>query len=236
MARARIELALAHVLRTQPFRDTSLLVEAFSQDHGRVGLVARGARAPKSRLRALLQPFQPLLLSWSEQGDLGSLTGAEAAAQPVTLSGEAVFCGWYLNELLLTLVQRHDPHPQLYADYTEALALLPQRIEPSLRRFEMRLLNELGYGLDLPDDLDAALHYRFDAEEGAIPVSAAAPQVLHVYSGASLIALRDERFDDAAALRDMRRLLNRQLKPLLGSRELESARLLRALRARSSLQ
>jgi DNA repair protein RecO (recombination protein O) len=233
MARARIELALAHVLRTQPFRDTSLLVEAFSQDHGRVGLVARGARAPKSRLRALLQPFQPLLLSWTEQGDLGSLTGAEAAAPPVTLAGEAVFCGWYLNELLLTLVQRHDPHAQLYADYAEAIAQLPQAIEPSLRRFELRLLNELGYGLDLPDDLDAGLHYRFDAEEGAVAAPAGAPQV---YPGASLIALRDERFDDAAALRDMRRLLNRQLKPLLGTHELESARLLRALRARSSAQ
>ena len=231
MARARIELALAHVLRTQPFRDTSLLVEAFSQDHGRVGLVARGARAPKSRLRALLQPFQPLLLSWTEQGDLGSLTGAEAAAPPVTLAGEAVFCGWYLNELLLTLLQRHDPHAQLYADYAEALAQLPQAIEPSLRHFELRLLNELGYGLDLPDDLDATLHYRFDAEEGAIAAPAGAPQV---YPGASLIALRDERFDDAAALRDMRRLLSRQLKPLLGTHELESARLLRALRARSA--
>ena len=231
MARARIELALAHVLRTQPFRDTSLLVEVFSQDHGRVGLVARGARAPKSRLRALLQPFQPLLLSWTEQGDLGSLTAAEAAAPPITLAGEAVFCGWYLNELLLTLVQRHDPHSQLYADYAEALAQLPQAIEPSLRRFELRLLNELGYGLDLPDDLDAALHYRFDSEEGAIPAPAGAPQV---YPGASLIALRDERFDDIDALRDMRRLLNRQLKPLLGTHELESARLLRALRARAA--
>jgi DNA repair protein RecO (recombination protein O) len=235
MTRARIQLAPGHVLRTSPYRDTSLLVEAWTYEHGRIGLVARGTRGAKSKTRALLQPFQPLLISWNEQGDLGALTGVEADGFAITLSGEAIFSGWYLNELLIRLLQRHDPHPALYAEYVTALARLPTSLEPALRIFEKHLLTELGYGLQLPDEIEADAAYHYDVEHGPLPADSDAPGT---FSGASLIALRDENFaaDDASrrALNDARRLLRLNLKPLLGDRELEASRLLRALRARAS--
>jgi DNA repair protein RecO (recombination protein O) len=235
MSRARIQLAPGHVLRTSPYRDTSLLVEAWTYEHGRIGLVARGTRGAKSKTRALLQPFQPLLISWNEQGDLGALTGVEADGYPVTLSGEAIFSGWYLNELLMRLLQRHDPHPALYAEYVSALARLPSSLEPALRIFEKHLLTELGYGLQLPDEIEADAAYLYDAEQGPIVCD---DDVAGAFNGASLIALRDEVFDadnaSRRALLDARRLLRLNLKPLLGDRELEASRLLRALRARSN--
>lgn len=229
MTRARVQLAAGYLLRSQPYRDTSQLIEAWTLEHGRVGLVARGTRSPKSRTRALLQVFQPLLLSWTEQGELGSLTGVESAGRAAPLDGEAVFSGWYLNELLLRLMPRQDPHPQLYHRYAEALQGLDQALEPALRRFEKHLLAELGYGLQLPDELDPARFYRYDPDLGPVPADADAADV---YPGASLIALRDERFSVPAELRPARQLLRGMLRPLLGERELESARLLRALRAR----
>lgn len=229
MARARIDLALGHVLRAQPFRDSSLLVEAWTQDHGRVGLVARSTRSPRSRTRALLQPFQPLLLSWVESGDLATLTAVEAAAPPLGLGGETVFSGWYLNELLLRLLTRHDPHPGLYRAYAIALAGLEDDLEPTLRRFELQLLDELGYGLPLDEDFVADACYRFEPEQGFVPV--AEGRRPGAVSGRSLLALREGRLDSDSERQDARRLLRSALRPLLGDRELESARLLRQLRS-----
>lgn len=232
-ARARIQLAPGYVLRVAPYRDTSLLVEVWTQDHGRVGLVSRGSRGPKSRTRALLQPFQALLLSWNEQGDLGTLTAVESGGPATTLDGEAIFSGWYLNELLLRLLQRHDPHPLLYAEYSVALGGLVAALEPSLRSFEKQLLAELGYGLHLPDDLDPNAHYHYDPDEGPLPASADLPGSC---SGLALIALRDDAFNGLPRepLRELQRLLRQRLRPLLGDRELQAARLLRALRRRQS--
>ena len=227
MTRARIQLTPGHVLRTQPYRDTSLLVEAWTYHHGRVGLIARGSRAPRSRTRALLQPFQPLLLSWNEQGDLGALTGVEADGHAAALPGEAIFSGWYLNELLIRLLPRHDPHPDLYADYVVALAQLPSALEAALRIFEKNLLTELGYGLQLDDDLDPATPYRYDTELGPVVADIGDGDA---YAGSSLIALRDEQLDDETALRDARRLLRAPLRRLLGDKPLETARLLRQIR------
>ncbi|MEW6166554.1 MAG: DNA repair protein RecO [Pseudomonadota bacterium] len=228
MART-VQLEPAYLLAVRPYRDTSLLLEAFTAAHGRVGLVARGVRGPKSRLRGLLQPFAPLLLSWRSAGELGTLSGAEAAGPAVALHGERVFHGWYVNELVLSLLQRHDPHPALYAVYA---TLLPQlagdaaEAEIALRIFEKRLLADIGYGLPLPAAPDAACHYRYDAEFGFEPAEDG-------YSGASLIALRDERFDDTAARGDARRLLRDAIRRQLGGRELKTAALLRQMRAAS---
>lgn len=230
MTRERVQLAPAYVLRTQPYRDTSLLIEAWTAGHGRIGLVARGTRSARSRTRALLQPFQPLLLSWTTQGELASLSAAEAAAPAVSLAGEKIFSGWYLNELLLRLLPRHDPHPQLYRDYEAALAQLPEALEPALRAFEKRLLAELGYGLVLPAELDSRAWYRYEPESGPVPC---ASDDAGAFSGRWLIALRDDRLEDEASLRSARRLLRCALRALLGPGELQSARLLRQLRSPS---
>lgn len=224
-----VALEPAFLLSLRPYRDSSQLLEAFSLRHGRIGLVARGARGPKSRLRGVLQPFVPLLLSWSQRGDLGSLQAAEAQAGATLLSGERIFYGWYLNELLLRLLQRHDPHPALYAIYT---ALLPElagseaQAQAALRVFEKRLLAELGYGLLLPPTLEPDRHYRYDAERGPLPAEQG-------IAGASLIALRDERLEDERARRDALPLLRAALRRHLGGQELQTAALLRSMRAQS---
>lgn len=230
MTRARIALTPGHVLSTRPYQDSSLLLEIFSRDHGRVGLVARGARGPRSRYRALLQPLQPLLLAWTEAGGLGTLTGAEADGAPCVLPGESVFYAWYVNELLLKLVQRHDPHPALYEPYTRTLAGLggPQA-EALLRYFELDLLAELGYALWWPEELVPGAHYHFDPEHGPRP---AAPGE-GTYAAEILLALAARRLQGAAELAAARRLLRQALQVQLQGRELETPRLLRALRARA---
>jgi DNA repair protein RecO (recombination protein O) len=228
MSRARLTLEPAFVLNARPYSETSLLIEAFTRAQGRVGLVARGARSPKARLRALLQPLQPLLLSWSEGGELGTLTGAESAGPPIALSGERVFLAWYVNELLLRLLQRNDAHPGLFEAYAVALPELGGAApEAALRIFEKRLLGEIGYGLDLPASLQAESDYEFDGENAAMEVRDGG-----AFRGSSLIALRDEQFSDARALSDARKLLRRALDRQLGGRELKTRELLRQMRAR----
>ena len=110
------------VLHSYPFRETSLIVEAFTRDHGRVALVARGARRPRSSLRGVLSPFQPLLLSWSGRSELRTLVRAESQNGHLALAGETLMCGFYLNELLLKLLPRDDPHERLYDAYQHTLA------------------------------------------------------------------------------------------------------------------
>jgi DNA repair protein RecO (recombination protein O) len=230
--RRRIELEPAYVLAQRPYRETSLLLEILSRNEGRIGLVARGARGPKSKQRGLLQPFAPLLLSWSESGDLGTLTAAEAAGPAVMLDGERIFHGWYLNELLVRLLQRHDPHPALYEAYGGVLpALQAADDEPALRQFELALLAELGYGLDLSGELDRDATYRYDFDRGVVPVTAGGAEVL---SGAGLIALREGRLAacDSGQRREVRNLLRTALQRQLGGRPLETPQLLRALRAK----
>lgn len=227
MSRQRIQLAPAWILKAAPYGDSSLLIEAFAREQGRVGLIARGARGPKAKARGLLQPFRPLLLSWNSSGDLGALTATEPAGPELALPGEAVFSGWYLNELLLRLLQRHDAHPAVFDAYVAALHGLGTDLEPSLRIFELRLLAELGFGLDLPDDLDSTGWYRYEADHGAVPVARAESGAV---SGSALIALRDQTLVRPEDLRVARSLLREALAPHLGARPLASAIMLRDIR------
>lgn len=227
MSRARVQLEPGYVLNARPYSDTSLLVELFTREHGRIGLIARGARGPKSKTRVLLQPLQPLLLSWTQSGELGGLTGVEAAAPSLPIAGERVFYGWYVNELLLKLTQRQDPHPALFETYALTLEQIAgTEAERALRIFEKRLLEELGYGLQLPDDLEAAQHYRYDWADGPMPV-VEGPQT---FLGANLIALADETLDSASAQTDARRLLKAAIANQLGGKTLETPAMLRQLR------
>lgn len=226
MHRARVQLAPAWVLKASAYGDTSLLVEAFTREHGRIGLIARGARAAKSRPRALLQPFRPLLLSWNERGDLGTLTGVEAAGPAQEFRGETVFSGWYLNELLLRLLQRHDAHALVFEAYVDAIGTLEHRGERALRRFEMQLLAALGFGLDLPPDLDPQLRYAYRVGEGPVPIAGEGDG----YPGHALIALRDDALQAPEDLRAVRGLLRSTLAELLGGRGLATADVLRELR------
>lgn len=229
MTRARIQLEPGYILNARPYNDSSLLLEAFTRGHGRVGLVARGARGPKSKTRALLQPLRPLLLSWTQSGEMGTLTGVEAAAPPPALEGERIFYGWYLNELLLKLTQRHEMHADLFDRYALTLELITgDRAEIALRLFEKHLLAELGYGLHLPDDLQPEQHYRCEA--GLEQVRAAQGPL--TYAGASLIALADETLESPQSLKDAQRLLRAAIRQQLGDKTLETPAMLRELRAK----
>ena len=216
----------ALVLRQQPYRETSLLLELFTEQHGRVGAVARGGRGKNSSRRALLQSFRPLQVSWSGGGDLVTLSAAESDGPMVKLTGQALYCGWYLNELLMRLLPRRDAHEALYQAYLDSLeGLRAGRLQPSLRLFEKQLLDEAGYGLVL-DVPDAEALYAYDFEQGPVAVSGASDDAIR---GASLIALARGDLSDPQSLRDSKRLLRTALRRVIGRDELESVKALRAL-------
>lgn len=227
---ARVQLEPAWVLSLRAYRESSALLEVLTPVHGRVGLVARGIRGAKSKLRGLLQPFAPLLLSWSERGELGTLSGAESGGATSALRGEAIFAGWYLNELVLRLLPRHDPHPALFEDYSSALSRLgSEDAAAGLRVFEKRLLNELGYGLHLPEGLSAEGWYTFEPSTAGLRVAEGPGR--NAYRGASLLEIESESFASKDTLRDARRLLRSALEPHLNGRALRTPEMLRALRS-----
>jgi DNA repair protein RecO (recombination protein O) len=154
----------AFVLHSYAFRETSLIVELFSRDHGRVALVARGARRPKSALRGVLLAFQPLTLTWGGRGELKTLHRAEWQGGMPQLQGMALMCGFYLNELLVRLLPRDDPHENLFEMYRQTLQSLcaPDVHAATLRRFEKHLLKELGYAMQLETDADSG--HRIEAQ------------------------------------------------------------------------
>jgi DNA repair protein RecO (recombination protein O) len=232
----RVLLQPVFILHRRPYRDTSLLLEIFGQDHGRLGLVARGAVAPRSRLKGLLQPFAPLLLSWTGAGELATLTAAEEAGRPIPLAPNRVLAGLYVNELLLRLLPRVDPHPGLFAAYQALLAELavaPSE-EPPLRRFEKRLLEELGYGLSL--DCEAANGMPIVAEEryhyvlDRGPLAAGQNLAGVPISGRGLLALRDGILSDPAVLKEIKRLTRAALAVQLRGRGLKTRELYRVKR------
>ncbi len=227
----------AYVLHRRPYRETSLLVELLTRDEGRVGVVARGAR--RRRGAAPLEPFVELLVRWGGRGELGQLHGAESVGVGPRLSGAALYSGFYLNELLLRLLRRHDPHPEVYTCYAATLAELgacaPGRIEALLRLFECRLLEASGYGLELRAEaaggapLEPGALYRYELERGPVPAVDSARDGLLVH-GHALLALADGTLAAPRDLRELKPLLRGALAPHLGTRPLASRALFRAAR------
>lgn len=230
----RIENEACFVLHRRDFRNTSLILEVFSANHGRVAMVAKGARRPKSPTNALLQAFQPLLISWSGKGDLYTLTNAEAANFVKPLAGASYASAYYLTELIFRLLKHNDVHETLFALYAKALITLretesdSQASEISLRLFEKNLLQELGYGLVLDHDVNsgdpvvAEHHYHYNFEHG--PVLCVAESIPNgpKLSGRSLIALENESFDNVEILRDCKRLMRSVLQGYIGDKPLQS--------------
>ncbi len=148
----RVEHTQAYVLHQHPWGDAGRVVELFSRDHGRLAVFARGVRGVQARLAPVLQPFVPLLVSWAGRGEAPRLTGAEihhAARSDLPMPRARLMSAWYVSELVLTLTARHDPQPELFAHYAQALADLRRDTEQerTLRLFEKRLLDVLGYGV-----------------------------------------------------------------------------------------
>lgn len=235
MSAGQASLQSAFVLHHRPYRDTSLLLELFTQGHGRLGAVARGARRPRARLRVLLQPLQPLLLSWSGRGELRTLNTVEPDGRAPALTGASLYSVFYMNELVLRLTARDDPHPRLFEAYRVILAGLGGAGDARLLRlFEKTLLEALGYGLNLVAEadtgaaVDPVARYRMDPEAGPRPAADTDTAV----SGDSLLALAEGILDTPERLRDARHILRDALERHLGGRPLQTPRLMRALRQR----
>jgi DNA repair protein RecO (recombination protein O) len=231
---ARVSLQACWILHHYPYRDSSLLLEVFSREHGRIGLVARGARAARGRWHNQLQMLRPLWLSWQQRGELGTLTDVDMRSRAPLVSGRQVLSACYLNELLLRLLSRHDPHPELFDHYERALARLTQAEEQALRGFEKHLLQELGYGLLLDCEADgvtpvqAGALYEYRLEAG--PVRCSSPPADGIsLDGASLLALRDEQLDNPRACREVKALMRVVLSSYLGARPLKTRAVLRQL-------
>lgn len=224
----------AFILHARAYRDSSLLLELFTLDHGRVSAVARGARSARARYKGLLQPFVPLLVSWYGKSELVSLSGAEANGVILNLGGDTLLCGFYLNELLMRLLHRYDAHPQLFTAYQETLWSLQDSAQLAriLRAFEKLLLSELGYALSLDRAADtgsrveADRFYYFDPARGMLSYEETMRVASHyIFEGNSLLALHAGELSDKSCLQDAKRLLRIALNQLLDGKPLKSREL-----------
>jgi len=230
----RIDDEPAYVIHRRRFRETSLIVEAFTASRGRVGLVARGARRARSRLNGVLQPFSALRISSAGRGDLATLRSAEAQGRSIWLTGPALFGGLYVNELIYRLCARHDPHPDVFSAYENVLAELTVRIhdrrwmEWGLRLFEKRLLQGIGYGLMLEGDaingeaLEPDRWYTFVPKRGPVPASHRTQSRFPRVEGAALIALRAETLHEDTPIVQLKAVARAALRPYLGARPIAS--------------
>ena len=223
----RIDLTPVYVLHTRPYSNTSLIVEFLSKDYGRVSAIARSARGPQSRYRGQLQLFTPMLASFSGRHELKMLGNVELSGLPLQLNQKPLFCGFYLNELLMRLLHRDDPHPNLFDHYHYSLCRLEknENIAPILRLFEKKLLQELGYGFSFTHEARTHLpivaenFYRYEHHQGFLN----APIEEHtVFSGIDLIAIAADKLDSEEILHTAKRLMRLALTHLLGNKPLSS--------------
>lgn len=236
--RGKVDGQPAYVLHTYPFRETSLIVEVFSRDFGRVSLMARGARRPRSAVRGLLMAFQPIEVAWAGKGEVLTLMKAEWVGGQPLLSGEALFCAYYLNELLMHMLPREDAHETLFGHYGQMLARLAadpagKVAEADLRSFEKALLQELGYGLTLVHDnrgqpIAPAAWYSYRMEQGPVRLEHADAAV-QVVSGKTLLDLEADDFSDPRSRAEAKALMRTLMAYYLGGAELETRKIFKEL-------
>jgi DNA repair protein RecO (recombination protein O) len=239
-----------YVLHTYPYRETSLILQVWTEKHGRLGIVAKGARRPKSASRAVLVPFQALSLDWFGRGELRTLKTAEPASPATPLGGASLMSAFYLNELLLKLTTRDDPHEGLFAAYDRAICELravsraeagapdprTANLEPVLRRFELSLLQELGYALQLSREagtqapIVAEREYFYVVERGPIAAGeGSAPSNAVKLSGQTLIDLERGDFEHAPTVAQSKQLMRLLINHSLNGQELATRTLVRDL-------
>lgn len=231
----RIPLNPCYFLHLRPYRETSLIADVMSRDHGRVTLVARGARRQACRSAGLYQSMRPLQIAWTMRGEMGTVTGIEAAAAAQPLAGQRLIAAFYINELLVRLLHQHESHPELFTAYERALQeLMGMRPEEQvLRVFEKHLLLSLGYGLVLDHDVQTGLPiepdsiYYYALDRGPSRESAHRDDV--AISGAALLSLQSESMTDVAQVHECKHLMRALLGAQLGSRPLASRSLYRQL-------
>ncbi len=235
----RFESQPAYILHSRPYRETSLLLEIFTLEYGRISAVAKGAKRPKARARGLLQPFVPLLIACVGRGELLTLSDFDSVGSFPLLTGRRLVSAFYLNELMVRLLHRGDTNQELYQGYEGAIQGLAAIHEEQhvLRLFEKTLLKTLGYELQLVKEVETgdAVHpdrtYLYDPEKGPILVDIARQNSDHqqsnqFYRGKSLLALAAESLNDMVVLGDAKRLMRQALALHLGNKPIESRRLL----------
>lgn len=231
----RVAQQPAYVLHARAWRETSLLLEAFTRDYGRVGLLARGVRSARARLpRALMEPLQGLRLSFGGRGELQTLAAIEADGPPTALKGDALLAALYVNELLVRLTARNDPQPRLFARYALLLRELADapRLDWCLRCFERDLLAAIGYAPQLEFDtasgqpLLPAADYDYLPEQGPVAATGSARGVR--LRGSALLALASGTCPEAADRTALRRLMRTLLAAQLGDRGLQAWRVFAA--------
>lgn len=223
----------AFVLHSRPWSETSLLLDLFSEESGRVRVIAKGARSRRSNLKGALQPFTPLLVRWGGRGEVKTLRSAEAVSLALPLNGISLYSGLYVNELVSRVLEQETRFSELFFDYLhciQALAGTNGSPEPALRRFELALLGHLGYGVDFlhcagsGDEVSDTMTYRYREEKGFM-----ASLVIDnsSFTGHELKALAARDFPDSATLRAAKRFTRMALKPYLGGKPLKSRELFR---------
>lgn len=220
-----------YVLHTYSFKETSLVAELFTKEYGRVAALAKGARRPRSAMRGQLQSFQKLSATWSGKNELKTLHSLDWADGLVLLQGEALMCGFYLNELLLRLLPREDAHEQLFDYYQATLKVLAKGSDLgiNLRRFELKMLQEMGYAVPLEVDendapIESAQDYRYEAEYGACALSATKNGI--VLSGKTLLEMAQDSYRSAQTQQQSKQLMRYLLSYYLGDKPLHTRQLL----------
>ena len=224
MTDSAVYLQPAYILQQRKFKETSLILDVLTRDFGRVSLLAKGVRKAKSKTAGLLQPFIPLALSYLGKAELKTLTNAEIIPPFFQLQGLALYCGFYVNELVERFLHQYDPHPEVFAYYGECLSRLSDssKIEAALRIFELDLMNAVGYGLQLDYDfhneklVQPSTQYHFNAEQGPIE----APD--GHFSGKTLLALKTKEFADTQVLCEAKMLMRTVIAVYLNGRPLKS--------------
>jgi len=219
-----VYLQPAFILQQRKFKETSLIIDVLTRDFGRVSLLAKGVRKAKSKTAGLLQPFIPLTLSYFGKAELKILTDVEITQPYLQLQGLALYCGFYVNELVECFLHRYDPHPEVFAYYGQCLSRLSDssKIETALRIFELDLLDAVGYGLQLDYDFhnEKAVHpstkYHFNAEQG--PIEA----LDGPFAGKTLQALKSREFTDPQALLEAKMLMRTVIAVYLHGKPLKS--------------
>ncbi|MDO9766417.1 DNA repair protein RecO [Glaesserella parasuis] len=223
------------VLHRREYSESSLLVDFFTENHGRITLLAKGARRPRSPLKSVLQPFTPLLLKWTGQGDLKTLTKAEPASLTLPMQTLALYSGFYVNEVLARVLENHTAYPELFQHYLHCMTKLasqPNEIEPILRTFEFQTLKALGYGVDFchcaatGKPVDPKMSYQFRENEGFI---ASLLQNNYTFIGKDLLAFAEMNFSEKETLQSAKRFTRIALKPYLGSAPLKSRELFQSV-------
>ncbi|WED22247.1 DNA repair protein RecO [Vibrio sp. JC009] len=224
------ELQRCFILNRRPYSESSLILDVFSEEFGRLSIMSKGSRSKRSNLKGALQPFTPLLMKWSGSGSMKTLRQAEPISLGLPLSGIYLYSAMYVNELLARVIENETPYPALFHDYLQALTELAQaeNPEPALRRFELALLSALGYGVDFlhcagtGEPIAPDMTYRYREQKGFI---ASVRKDNLTFLGNELIAIAERRFMTKEQLIAAKRFTRIALKPYLGGKPLKSREL-----------